>query len=68
MLDSIERTDYLHDVDWPRLAAEPLQSNRKQMGSTPSGDFDPTPIASASPQHMTILRDIRGCALARDRI
>jgi hypothetical protein len=37
------------------------------MGSTFSGDFDPTSIASVSPQHMMIRRGTHGCAMARDR-
>jgi hypothetical protein len=38
------------------------------MGSTTTGDPDATPLASASPHDVTIVRGIPGCAVASDRL
>jgi hypothetical protein len=36
------------------------------MGSTPTGDSDPTPRVSVSPHDMKIVRGTHGCAMASD--
>lgn len=67
-LDSVKYGDYLHDVARAGPATRRFQLTRKQMGSTPSGELDPTLSASVSPQHMMIRRGSHGCAMARNRV